>query len=256
MKWESVAGLALVGWFSVIAVAEILLARGAAKEKPGDGRLVTNFGLTIASLIMGNLLPAVGIVSALSNRRFGVGLAQQLAIPWIAILLLTLIFQSLAYYWVHRLMHAVPLTWRFHRVHHADSALDVSSSLRNHPLEVLLTVPASVLVILALGAPVSIVVAANSIFIAAAILQHADIQLPGRVERALAPLIITPRLHRLHHSTEERFHESNFGNLITLWDWLFGTFRADEGRFCVGLDGQPRRGDNLWDQICSPLYSR
>jgi sterol desaturase/sphingolipid hydroxylase (fatty acid hydroxylase superfamily) len=254
VKWESLVGLALVGWFSVIAVAEVLLARGAAKEKSGDGRLVTNFGLTIASLIMGNLLPAVGIVATLSNRRFGLDLAQGL--PWIAILLLTLIFQSLAYYWVHRLMHAVPLTWRFHRVHHADSALDVSSSLRNHPLEILLTVPASVLVILALGAPVSIVVAANSIFIAAAILQHGDIELSDRVERALAPLIITPRLHRLHHSTEERFHESNFGNLITLWDWLFGTLRTDKGRFRVGLDGQPRRGDHLWDQICSPLYSR
>jgi sterol desaturase/sphingolipid hydroxylase (fatty acid hydroxylase superfamily) len=256
VKLESVAGLALVGWFSVIAVAEVLLARGAAKEKPGDGRLVTNFGLTIASLILGNLLPAVGIVAALSNRRFGLGLAQQVAVPWIAILLLTLIFQSLAYYWVHRLMHAVPLTWRFHRVHHADSALDVSSSLRNHPLEILLTVPASVLVILALGAPVSIVVAANSIFIAAAILQHADIALPDRLERALGLFIVTPRLHRLHHSIEARFHESNFGNLITLWDWLFGTLRVDKGRFRVGLDGQPRRGDNLWDQICSPLYSR
>jgi sterol desaturase/sphingolipid hydroxylase (fatty acid hydroxylase superfamily) len=256
VRLETIAGLALLGWFSVMAIAEVVLARGAGRENTGDGRLFTNFGLTIASLIMGNLLPAVGIVAALSNRTYGLGLAQQVAIPWAVILLLTLILQSLAYYWVHRLMHAVPLTWRFHRVHHADSALDVSSSLRNHPLELLLTVPASVLVVLALGAPVSIVVAANAIFIAAAILQHADIRLPDRVERSLAPFIMTPRLHRLHHSTEERFHESNYGNLITLWDWLFGTLRTDKGDFRVGLDGQPRRGDNLWDQICSPLYIR
>src|SRR3982751_2972253 len=145
-----------------MAIAEVLLARGTPNDPSGDGRLVTNFGLTIASLALGSVLPAAGIASALSNHRFSIGLAQHVAMPWIAILLLTLILQSLAYYWVHRLMHAAPLAWRLHRVHHADSALDVSSSLRNHPLELLLTVPASVLVVLLLGAPVSIVVAANT----------------------------------------------------------------------------------------------
>jgi sterol desaturase/sphingolipid hydroxylase (fatty acid hydroxylase superfamily) len=138
-------------------------------------------------------------------------------------------------------------------VHHADSAVDVSTSLRNHPLELVVTVPVSCLVVLLVGAPVSVVAAAQSVLVAAALFQHADIRLPPRVDATLAWLIVTPRLHRLHHHPERIVHDSNFGDSIVLWDRLFGTFNASEGRLPVGLEGQAARADHLIEQICSPL---
>ncbi|MEP6982573.1 MAG: sterol desaturase family protein [Sphingomicrobium sp.] len=108
--------------------------------------------------------------------------------------------------------------------------------------------------ILAIGAPPTGVIAAQTIMVAASIWQHADIELP-RLERILAPVLITPSIHRLHHSPERRVHDSNYGDLITLWDRLFGTFRPSKDRGRVGLDGQVARSDGLLEQIWSPVYA-
>ena len=151
-------------------------------------------------------------------------------------------------------MHIVPWLWRIHRVHHADNAVDVSTSLRNHPLELVLIFPVSIAVILVVGASPTVVLAGQTIMVAASIWQHADIAAP-RAERVLASMLITPAIHRIHHSPERARHDSNFGDLITLWDRLFGTFKKSEGRGRVGLDGQVARPDRLLEQIWSPVYS-
>jgi sterol desaturase/sphingolipid hydroxylase (fatty acid hydroxylase superfamily) len=140
-------------------------------------------------------------------------------------------------------------------VHHADTSVDVSTSLRNHPLELLLTIPASALVILILGAPVSVVVAVQSILVAGAIWEHADVVLPKRLDRALALLLVTPRLHRLHHSPDRGNHDSNYGNSLTLWDRLFGTLNDGQERLEVGLARQRAAPNRLLEQICSPLHT-
>jgi sterol desaturase/sphingolipid hydroxylase (fatty acid hydroxylase superfamily) len=198
--------------------------------------------------------PLINVGSSIFGQRLSIGLAHQVYLPWIGIFALTLLAQSFAAYWVHRLMHATPLLWRVHRVHHADSWVDVSTSLRNHPLELLLTVPTSSLVVLILGAPVSAVAAVDSLFVAAAIWEHTDIPLPPWLDQMLSTVIVTPRLHRLHHARKRRIHDSNYGNLITFWDRLFGTLNTGEGRGSVGLDGQTLRPDHLLEQVCSPLY--
>jgi sterol desaturase/sphingolipid hydroxylase (fatty acid hydroxylase superfamily) len=184
-----------------------------------------------------------------------VGIAYHVRLPWIAVFAATLLAQTFALYWAHRLMHAWPLFWRVHRVHHADTALDVSTSLRNHPLELLLTIPASALAVVVVGSPVSVVAAVQSLIVAGTILEHADIALPARLDRALAFLIVTPRIHRLHHNPERRTHDSNYGNFITLWDRLFGTLNLSPGRHAVGLAHQPARPDRLLEQICSPIQA-
>lgn len=246
-------GIALVGWFVLLAVAEAAFARREAAANEGDARLLTNFTLTILVVLAGAAVPLASVSASVIAERLDIGLARNVPMSWFAVFALTLVAQSFAGYWVHRTMHAAPLLWRVHRVHHADSAVDVSTSFRNHPLELLATLPVSALVVLLTGASASVVVAAQTVLAAAALWQHADLALPSRLERALASIIVTPRVHRLHHSPERATHDSNYGELITLWDRLFGTFNPSEERCAVGLRDQASHPDRLFEQIVSPV---
>lgn len=245
----------MLGLFGLLAIAELCLPNGSQpRSAPGDERLFTNFGLTGLVLLAGGLFPLARMSSSIVSDRYGLGLSHVLYLPWAAILVATLLLDSFVSYWVHRLMHATPLLWRVHRVHHSDSAVDVSTSLRNHPLELLLTAPASALVVVALGAPPSAVIATQTVFVAAVLWEHAAVRLPDRLERALSIAIVTPALHRLHHSRQRELHDSNFGDSLVLWDWLFGTLRRNSLSPEVGLDGQRAMSDHLFQQILSPLH--
>jgi sterol desaturase/sphingolipid hydroxylase (fatty acid hydroxylase superfamily) len=250
-----ILNLLLVAWFFALAAVELVAARRRSTPEPGgDARLVTNFGLGVLVLISNSMIPMVKVGSSFVAQWAGGGLAGRFSWPWIVALGVLVLGDSFASYWTHRALHAVPGLWRIHRVHHSDLAVDVSTSLRSHPLELVLVFPVSVGVILVIGAAPTAVLAAQTLMVAASIWQHADIQAP-RVERLLSPLLITPSIHRLHHNPERRLHDSNYGELITLWDRLFGTFNKPEGRGRVGLDGQVARSDHLLDQIWSPVHA-
>ena len=257
MNRDVILSLALLAWFIALAIVEVVVARRS--ERPansnGDARLITNFGFTLIIVMAGAVQPLVNAAAAASTERLGVGLASHVPLSWPALLGVTLVAQTFAAYWTHRWMHQNPLLWRIHRVHHADSAVDVSTSFRNHPLELLVTVPVSALVTTAIGAPLSVVTASQTIIIAAKIWEHADISLSARIDRALAAVIFTPRLHRLHHNPERVIHDSNFGTVFTMWDRMFGTLCAKMGRERVGLDDQITRPDHFIDQIRSPLLA-
>jgi sterol desaturase/sphingolipid hydroxylase (fatty acid hydroxylase superfamily) len=248
--------LALAGWLILLAVAELIwVPRNEPKDLSGDHRLTTNFGLWVIVLFVGGLLPLAKVASSALGQSMDIGVARQIAMPWLAVFALALVTNSLALYWAHRLMHATPLLWRVHRVHHADEAVDVSTSLRNHPLELIVTMPVAAGVILAVGSPVSVVVAVQTVQVAATLWQHASIALPRSLDRTLAWVIITPRLHRLHHSPERPHHDSNYGELFSLWDRIFGTLTTIEERNRVGLNDQLARSDRLLQQIWSPVHA-
>ena len=146
----------------------------------------------------------------------------------------------------HRLFHAVPVLWRLHRVHHADVEFDVSTGLRFHPLEILASMLIKIVAIIALGAPVIAVVAFELILNATSMFNHANAGLPARFERRLRRLIVTPDMHRIHHSIEGDEMNRNFGFNLSVWDRLFGTYRdaprgGNEG-MTIGL--LPWRGAN------------
>lgn len=246
--------LALLGWFVLLALAEIVLAR-APRRPVNDRRLVTNFGLTFIILFAGGLFPLAKLSASATGQFFGIGLTHTVALPWLAVLAAAVTAETFAFYWAHRLMHRVPLLWRIHRVHHSDDEVDVSTSYRNHPFELLVTMPISAAVVLILGAPATVVLATQTLLTATTLWQHADIALPARLDRALTWVIVTPRLHRLHHNPERATHDSNYGELLTLWDRLFGTFNGIEGHHPVGLPDQIARPDRLLQQIWSPVYN-
>lgn len=252
MPIAAILDFALVTLFVLLAWAEFVGARGKRAAGTGDARLTTNFGLGILILLLASLLPAAKVASAFVAQAEFDGLADRYAWPWLVALGVFIIADSFAAYWTHRVMHAVPALWRIHRIHHADGAVDVSTSLRNHPLELLVTLPVSMALIVAIGAPPSVVLVSQAIMFGASMWQHTDINAPW-AERFLGSWLITPATHRLHHSPDRATHDGNYGDLVTLWDRLFGTFGRSQGRGRVGLDGQLAHADHLFEQIASPF---
>lgn len=244
--------LVLLGWVILLAILEAWSGERSVVAA-GDGRLITNFGLTAMAFGVGALFPIARL--GVSGAAYGLNIGLLRSLPWTAIMVAALLAESLSNYWVHRIFHRTPLLWRFHRVHHSDEAVDLSTSFRNHPVELLVALPVSAMLILILGTPPSAVVTTQILFASAAVWQHADISLPPRVDRILGWVIFTPRLHRLHHNPERATHDSNYGELLTVWDRLFGTFNAVEGRLAVGLKDQVAAPDQLLQQLWSPVYS-
>lgn len=256
MLGSAALGLGLIGWFAVLAGFEHYCARRSPRpERSSDQRFFTNFAFGAVTFAAGAVAPISKVGASTFAQTLGAGVAPRLGLSWPEILALLLVSDSLAVYSLHRLMHRWPLLWRLHRVHHTDQSVDISTTLRIHPLELIVSLPTSTAVVLIVGAPASVIIAAQTIAFAATLWQHADIDLPARADRTIALVLVTPRVHRLHHNPGRSFHDSNYGELLTFWDRLFGTFNKTEGRRPVGLEGQVAAPDRLLDQIWSPRHA-
>lgn len=202
-------------------------------------RWPTNFGLGILNGLLIASLPAFVVLSAQWAGDNGVGLLNWLAAPWWMAVPVTLLVRSLASYGFHVLSHKVPLLWRLHRVHHCDVHLDVSSALRTHPLELLVMLAFMLPVVTVFGLSAVALAAYESVEIIANMVTHANIRLPRAVERYSGYAVVTPSLHRLHHSSLPIETDSNYGNVFSFWDRLFGTYRGEalsDATFRFGLD--------------------
>jgi len=127
-------------------------------------------------------------------------------------------------YWVHRLLHGVPILWRCHALHHSDRELDVSTGYRHHPFEVVVVALVLALSTMVLAIPGAVIIAYGAMDAVAAVFQHGNIKVPRRLERILAPVVVTPGMHRVHHSIDRREADSNFGQIFSFWDRLFATY--------------------------------
>jgi sterol desaturase/sphingolipid hydroxylase (fatty acid hydroxylase superfamily) len=161
---------------------------------------------------------------ALFASKNGWGLLNYFNISYPLTLVLSVVALDLVIYFQHVLVHAVPNLWRLHRVHHADLDYDVTTGSRFHPLEIVLSMLVKSAAILALGAPAAGVVIFEVLLNATAMFNHGNVRLPLGVDRALRLLVVTPDMHRVHHSVEDNETNSNFGFNLSLWDRLFGTY--------------------------------
>ncbi|TMG73103.1 MAG: sterol desaturase family protein, partial [Betaproteobacteria bacterium] len=143
-------------------------------------------------------------------------------------------------YLIHLMFHAVPALWRVHRMHHADVDFDVTTGARFHPIQILLAVPIKFAVIFVLGLPVLAVLVFEAVFNALSLFNHANVRIPPTVDRILRWFLVTPDMHRVHHSVDATETNSNFSFVLPWWDRLFGTYRArPEGgheRMTIGVD--------------------
>jgi sterol desaturase/sphingolipid hydroxylase (fatty acid hydroxylase superfamily) len=212
------------GLLLLLAVAERLLPR-RGDSRPA-WRQLNNLGLMLVDTVVVRLVfpvLAVGFAAAIEAR--GIGLLPLLDLPaWLAVLLAFLVL-DVAIYWQHRLFHRVPVFWRLHRVHHADTAFDVTMGVRFHPLEIVLSMAIKFAVIAALGAPPLAVLLFEVALSAGSLFTHADLRLPPHFDRVLRWLLVTPDMHRVHHSVHVDETDSNFSFHLSLWDRVFGTYR-------------------------------
>mgnify|MGYP003641469504 CR=1 FL=1 len=186
----------------------------------------TNLGLTVAAtLLLRVALPVAAVGTAIWAQETGVGLFNYFAMPLLLSLPLSLAGLDLLIYGQHVAFHRFGLLWRMHKVHHADPALDVTTALRFHPFEIFLSMIIKVAVVAALGVPPVAVLIFEVLLNASAMFNHANLQLGATANRVLMRFIVTPDMHRIHHSVEPDAQNRNFGFNLSLWDRVFGTYR-------------------------------
>lgn len=227
----------------------------------GARRWPGNLGLAVlGSLAVRALVPAAAVGAALWAEARGLGLLPALGAPaWLAIPA-AIVLLDLLIYWQHRITHAVPALWRLHRVHHADPEIDATTALRFHPVEILLSMLLKMAAVVALGAPAVAVLAFELLLNATAMFNHAAIRLPPRVEPWIRAVLVTPEMHRTHHSEVPRETDSCYGFCLSWWDRLFGSYRAAPAAgeaVVIGVAGWREAGQQRLDRLLlQPLLGR
>jgi sterol desaturase/sphingolipid hydroxylase (fatty acid hydroxylase superfamily) len=195
------------------------------------------------------LLPATAVSLALAGERRGWGMLNYLPVPaWMAVVASVLLL-DVAIYLQHVMFHAVPALWRVHRMHHADLDFDVTTGARFHPIEIVLSMLIKFAVVVALGIPALGVLVFEVLLNATSMFNHGNARIPARLDRYLRWLVVTPDMHRVHHSIVVNETNSNFGFNLPWWDRLLGTYRdqpaAGHDRMIIGIE-QFRGARELW----------
>lgn len=215
------------GLLAALSFAETWAPR-RARVVPRRTHALHNLALVAVDTAVARLLvPAGALGAALFAESEGLGLLHHVRWPMWLELTLAVLALDLAIWAQHVAAHHVPLLWRLHKVHHADLDLDATSGVRFHPLEIVLSLGWKAAVIVALGAPPAAVVLFEVILNGMAVFNHANVRLPRALDGLLRKLLVTPDVHRVHHSVLREETDSNFGFNLVVWDHLFGTYRAE-----------------------------
>lgn len=255
--------LAKLGWL-VAVFAVFWWAEGyyePAFAKPADRGQGRRANLGLLAVVMGlNFFAAAGTAWLIAwQADTGFGLFHAFDWPaWVELGVSVLVLDLIALYTAHVLLHKVPLLWRVHVVHHADRHVDLTTGTRHHPLDFLVREGFALLVVFLLGMPPWVYLTYRALSVAFTYWTHANVRLPTRLERALAWVLVTPRMHRVHHHHELPWTDANFGNLFSFWDRLFGTYaRVDERELVYGVDcADAARADDLGYQLRLPWDDR
>lgn len=189
-------------------------------------RWPANFFLTCVNLVAIGMLPISFFGAARWAESRSVGLLNWFPLPAAALVVVTLLVRGFISFSTHYLNHMVPLFWRVHRVHHLDTELDVSTTVRFHPLEFVIGLITGVPIVLAAGLTPWILMLYELFDVVVTLWSHSNVRVPAALDRALRYVIVTPDLHRIHHSARRPETNSNFGAVFPIWDVIFGTFCA------------------------------
>ncbi|MCR4347781.1 MAG: sterol desaturase family protein [Sulfuricaulis sp.] len=246
---------AMAGWEFLAPRRALILARPA--------RWTANLGIVfLNSVILRLIFPAGAVGVAVFAASEGWGLFNHFTVPYVVAVVLSVVALDFAIYLQHVMFHAVPALWRLHRMHHADLDFDVTTGARFHPIEIVLSVLIKFAVIVVLGAPVLAVIVFEVLLNATAMFNHSNVRLPLALDRVLRLLVVTPDMHRVHHSIHAHETNSNFGFNLPWWDRLFGTYRdqPEEGheRMTIGIRDfrEPRVADRLPGMLAIPFRGK
>ena len=258
MQYETVIRLTVfLGLFAIFALLEALAPR-RARVQPRRTRWFTNLSITVFNTLalraLAVLLPFLAVGAAIDAWMQGWGALNHVTWPlWVEVLIAVLVL-DFAIWAQHVISHRVPLFWRFHRMHHADRDMDVTTALRFHPVEILASMLLKIGVVYLLGPQAIAVVLFEVLLNGSALFNHSNLRLPLWLDRVVRLILVTPDMHRVHHSVIRAEHDSNYGFALSLWDRIFRTYRAQpkDGHdgMTVGLqwqDEKPARlGWSLW----------
>lgn len=189
-------------------------------------RWINNFGLVALNVIILRILfPTAAVGAAFFATEHSWGLFNNITLPFWITVIISLIIMDMFIYFQHRIFHKIPILWRLHLVHHADLDYDLSTGLRFHPIEIILSMLIKFAIILILGIPIIAVILFEIILNGVAIFNHSNISFPKKLDRILRWFIVTPDMHRVHHSVEIDETNSNFGFNLPWWDRLFNSYR-------------------------------
>jgi len=204
-------------------------------------RWPNNIGVVLVDTLLARVIAPTGAVGfAMLAEARGWGLFLHVALPTWLEFFISLLLLDLAIYLQHRVFHYVPVLWRLHRMHHADLDIDVTTGARFHPIEILLSLAIKFVVIVTLGIPALAVLFFEIALNATSMFNHSNVRMPLPVERVLRWLVVTPDMHRVHHSIVRRETDSNFGFNFPWWDRLLRTYRAQpeagHERMTIGIE--------------------
>ncbi len=231
---------AFVGIFAAMAVWEMMVPRRQWQTVKAK-RWVINLAMVGFNTLFTRTLLASGAFGAavLAGQR-EVGFFHQLDWPWWAELIIAMVVLDLVVYFQHVLMHAVPILWRLHMVHHSDLDIDVTTGVRFHPLEIALSMFIKIGAVILIGVSPTAVLIFEVILNATSMFNHSNVCIPVRVDRMLRWIVVTPDMHRVHHSVIPRETNRNFGFNLPWWDRVLGTYLSDPSKghehMTIGLE--------------------
>jgi sterol desaturase/sphingolipid hydroxylase (fatty acid hydroxylase superfamily) len=218
------------GLFVLLSLLELWLPKRATRGTKASNRKITNLlilALDVISLrLLAIVLPLLAIGAAVDAADKSWGLFNWLDWPWWLEALLAVAILDFIIWAQHLISHKIPILWRLHQVHHADQEMDVTTGIRFHPIEIALSMLLKIGMIYLLGPLVIAVVFYEILLNGMALFNHANLRIPKAIESWLRWIIVTPDMHRIHHSVHRREHDSNYGNTLSIWDRLFKTYIA------------------------------
>ena len=246
-----------LGLLILFAALEAVAPR-RTRSLPRPRRWITNLGMTVlntlALRVVAIAMPFLAVGAAVDAWTNGWGLFNDLQWPLVWEVLLSILFLDFAIWLQHLITHKVPLFWRFHRVHHADRDFDVTTAVRFHPVEIVASMGVKIALIYLLGPQAIAVLVFEILLNGTALFNHANLRLPLWLDRGLRWVLVTPDMHRVHHSVIRAEHDSNYGFALSVWDRIFRTYRAQPAgghdAMVVGLEWQDDKpaklGWSLW----------
>ena len=248
-----------LGLFVLFAAIEAWVPR-RTRTQPRQTRWITNWAivvldtLTLRLLAFAIAMPVLAVGAAIDAQTNGWGLLNAVDMPfWVKVIVTILIF-DFAIWAQHLITHKIPVLWRIHRVHHADRDIDVTTAIRFHPIEIALSMLLKIGLVYLIGPPALGIILFEIILNGTAMFNHANIRLPLPLDGLVRKVLVTPDMHRVHHSVHRHEHNSNYGFALSVWDRVFGTYvpqpEAGHDDMTIGLDWQDDRpsqlGFSLW----------
>lgn len=261
MEHESLIRLSVfAGLFLLFAAAEALLPR-RTRTQPRSSRWVTNWVISFLNTgtlqLLALLLPLLAVGAALDAQANGWGFFNHRNWPIGLELVLAVLFFDFAIWAQHLITHKVPLLWRLHRVHHADRDIDVTTAIRFHPVEIAFSMLLKIGLVYVMGPSAVAIIVFEVMLNGTAMFNHANLKLPVGLDRVLRLVLVTPDMHRVHHSVHRHEHDSNYGFALSIWDRIFGTYIAQPEKgheeMTIGLHWQDDRPSKLGWSLLLPF---